>query len=211
MQVLILGAGGHGRVVAEAARTIGLETIGFLDDSPALVGTLVMGIKVLGDTDLLKPGALIGDGVLLGVGRNAVRLDLRQRMQALGLALPSVVHPRAWVSPSASLGPATVIMANAAVQTGCRLGAAVIVNTNASVDHDGMLADGVHVSPGAHLAGNVTVGEGTHIGIGATVIEGITIGRGCLIAAGAVVVRDVRDGQRVAGVPARAMKPAEQE
>lgn len=209
MQVLILGAGGHGRVVAETARAAGLATIGFLDEAPSLLGTTVMGIKVLGDTSLLKPGALIGDGVLLGVGRNDIRLGLKQRMEALGVALPSITHPRAWISPSASLGSATVIMANAAIQTGCRLGAAVIVNTNASVDHDGVLADGVHVSPGAHLAGNVTVGEGTHIGIGATVIEGISIGRGCLIAAGAVVVRDVPDGQRVAGVPARAMKTQE--
>lgn len=205
MQVVIIGAGGHGRVVAETARAAGLAPLGFIDESTALQGTLMLGIKVLGDLSALERGTVHSEGILLGVGRNDTRLGLEQRMRALGLALPLVVHPRAWVSPSASLGVGTVVMANATVQTRCRLGAATIINTNASIDHDSILEDGVHVSPGAHLAGNVTVGRGTHIGIGASVIEGINIGANCLIAAGAVVIRDVPDGQRVAGVPAQAM------
>jgi len=209
MQVVILGAGGHGRVVAEAALMAGFHLLGFIDEDPALLSTTPLGLPVLGITSAIESRLIACDGVLFGVGRNNIRTDLLRRFGLSGHRLPTVIHPRAWVSPTATLGAATVVMANATVQTGCRIGAAVIINTNASVDHDGVLADGVHVSPGAHLAGGVTVGVGTHIGIGATVIEGIRIGAGCLIAAGAVVVRDVLDGQRVAGVPARVMTSKE--
>jgi UDP-N-acetylbacillosamine N-acetyltransferase len=209
MQVVILGAGGHGRVVAECARAQGVLTLlAFLEITTNRHGSSELGIPLYGPSVTMRD--LGADGVLFGTGENHRRLKLLAIARTEQAQLPTVVHPTAWVSPSASLGAGTVVMANATVQTGCRLGAAVIINTNASVDHDGVLADGVHISPGAHLAGNVIVGEGTHIGIGATVIEGIRIGAHCLIAAGAVVVHDVPDGQRVAGVPARLMQKQEQ-
>lgn len=208
MRVLILGAGEHGRVVAECAKTAGLHPLGFLDEDAAKHASLVLGIPVLGATSVVDQYIGSGHGLLLGIGRNPTRLSLQRRFSGR-LPLPAVYHATAWVSPSATCGEGTVVMANATVQTNCRIGMAVIVNTNASVDHDGVIADGVHIAPGVHLAGRVQIGEGSHIGIGATVIEGIRIGAGCLIAAGAVVVRDVPDGQRVAGVPARVMKPKE--
>jgi sugar O-acyltransferase (sialic acid O-acetyltransferase NeuD family) len=209
MRVVILGTGGHGRVVAETAREAGFELIGFIDDDPTLQCSTTLGLPVLGTTAAIEARQIDCDGVLLGIGHNPIRIQLLRRLLGAGHALPTLIHPRAGVSPSAALGPASVVMANATVQTGCRIGAAVIVNTNASVDHDGVLGDGVHISPGAHLAGGVTVGEGTHIGIGASVIEGIHIGANCLVAAGAVVVQNIPDGQRVAGVPARPMPPRE--
>jgi sugar O-acyltransferase (sialic acid O-acetyltransferase NeuD family) len=204
VRVVILGASGHGRVVAECAQANGtVELAGFLEIDPKWDGTIELGLPVHGPhVDAATLGAT---GVLLGTGNNQRRLHLLAQARQQGLALPTLIHPRAHVSPSAHLGDGTVVMANATVQTCCRVGAAVIVNTNASVDHDCVVGDGVHISPGAHLAGNVTVGEGTHIGIGATVIEGIRIGARCLVAAGAVVVRDVPDDMRVAGVPARPM------
>lgn len=209
MALVILGAGGHGRVVAETAQAAGLTVMGFLDEDPARFAERPLGLPVLGRTDLLESDQCAADAIALGVGRNAVRLVLWQRFEHSRRKLPTIIHPRAWCSPSAVVGAGSVVMANATVQTSCRIGAAAIINTNASVDHDSLLGDGVHISPGAHLAGNVTVGEGTHIGIGASVIEGVRIGAGCLIAAGAVVVRDVPDGQRVAGVPARPMSRQE--
>ncbi len=209
MQVVIIGARGHGQVIAEAARLAGFTVLGFIDEDPALQGTTALGLPVLGTAIMIESRQIDCDGVLLGIGRNTARTELLRRFLVSGHALPTLVHPRAWVSSSAVLGAASVVMANATVQTSCRIGAAVIINTNASVDHGGVLGDGVHVSPGAHLAGGVTVGEGTHIGIGASVIEGVHIGARCLIAAGAVVVRNVPDGQRVAGVPARPMKSQE--
>lgn len=210
MTLVVLGAGGHGRVVAEAAQAAGIPVLGFLDEDPARLTERPLGLPVFGRTGLLDEGGVPGDGIALGVGRNTARLGLWRRFRNSRWQLPIVLHPRAWCSPTATIGVGSVVMANASIQTACRIGAAVIVNTNASVDHDCTLGDGVHISPGAHLAGNVTVGEGTHIGIGASVIEGIRIGANCLIAAGAVVVRDVPEGQRVAGVPARPMRRQEQ-
>lgn len=206
MRLIILGAGGHGRAVAESARSAGLEPSGFADEDHRLLNTTVLDLPVLGSTSQIENGSLPCDALLLGVGDNRIRLALWRRFHGGMFTLPAVRHAHAWISPSATVGEGTVVMAAAVVQTKCRLGAGVIVNTAASVDHDGVLGDGVHVAPGARLAGNVSVGEGTHIGIGATVIEGIRIGAGCLIAAGAVVIRDVPNGERVAGCPARAMK-----
>jgi sugar O-acyltransferase (sialic acid O-acetyltransferase NeuD family) len=205
MALVILGAGGHGRVVAETAQASGVPVLGFVDEDPARLEERPLGLPVFGRTALLESGSLAADAIALGVGRNAVRLALLRRFQGSRWAMPIIIHPRSWCSPTAVIGAGSLLMANATVQTACRIGAAVIVNTNASVDHDCVLGDGVHISPGAHLAGDVMVGEGTHIGLGASVIEGIRIGANCLIAAGAVVVRDVPDGQRVAGVPARPM------
>ncbi len=206
MSFVILGAGGHGRVVAECAHSADLHVLGYIDDNPQLIGKPFIGLTVLGTSVRLGDNDLSDSGVILGVGCNQTRLRLAHHYLDRSRSLPVVQHARSWVSPSATCGAGTVIMANATVQTLSRIGIACIINTNASVDHDCILGDGVHIAPGAHLAGHVTVGSGSHIGIGASVIEGIHIGKDCLVAAGAVVIRDVADGQRVAGVPAQPMK-----
>ena len=205
MRLVIIGAGGHGRVLAECAKAAQLQLLGFVDDNTALTGTSQLDLPILGTIAALEKKLVLGEGILLGIGNSAFRMRLLHAFRAAQFGVPTLIHPRAWVSPSASCGAGTVVMANATVQTGCRLGEGVIINTNASVDHDSVVSDGVHICPGAHLAGNVTVGEGTFIGIGASVIPSIRIGKGCLIAAGAVVIRDVPDGQRIAGVPASLM------
>jgi sugar O-acyltransferase (sialic acid O-acetyltransferase NeuD family) len=206
MRVVILGAGGHGAVVAECARAGGqLQPIGFLDDDPALRGTHVLGLPVLdaiGTLEALPPEV---DGVVLAVGSNRNRGALLELARSRGLDRPVVVHPRAWVSPSAQLAAGTVVVGGAMVNARAVIGPACIVNTAASVDHDCVLGEGVHVAPGARLAGGVKVGARSFIGMGAAVIEGVAIGDGCLVAAGAVVLRDLAPGERVAGVPARPM------
>lgn len=209
MRLVIIGAGGHGRVLAECAQAAQLEILGFIDDNAALTGTIQLHLPILGTTSALDKKRILADGVLLGIGNCQLRLRLLHIFGAAHFCLPTLFHPRAWVSPSAICGAGTVVMANATVQTGSRLGAGVIINTNASVDHDCVVGDGVHICPGAHLAGNVTVGDGTLIGIGASVIPGIRIGKECVVAAGAVVIRDVPDSQRVAGVPARPLAKQE--
>ena len=209
MRLVIIGAGGHGRVLADCAQAAQLQVLGFIDDNAALTGTTQLQLPVLGTTSALDKKLVLADGVLLGIGNCALRLRLLHVFRAAHFSLPTLFHPRAWVSPSTICGAGTVVMANATVQTGCHLGAGVIINTNASVDHDSVIGDGVHICPGVHLAGNVTVGDGTLIGIGASVIPGIRIGKGCVVAAGAVVIRHVPDGQRVAGVPAQPLAKQE--
>lgn len=203
-----MGAGGHARVVLDAARASGVDVVAVVDARADLKGSKFEGLEVVGDESAIA--AMRGvDTALLGVGSIDVgdtRRKLHARIAALGLRLPVVRHPSAVVSPTATIGPASVVFANATINPGARIGTNVIVNTAAIVDHDVVIGDHAHVSPGAHLAGGVRVGDGSHIGIGATVLQGVRIGANAVVGAGAVVLRDVPDGDRVAGVPARSLR-----
>lgn len=200
----ILGAGGHGRVVADCAATAGWPAITVFDDGPSPVAN--------GPWPFVGTGAdLVArlsefEGVVVGIGANAARLDWHRRLIGLGGRLVSLIHPGATVSSYASLGAGTVVFAGAVINIGARLGQAVIINTGATVDHDAGLADGVHISPGAHLAGRVRVGEASWVGIGAAVREGVTIGKRVRIGAGAVVIKPVDDDLTVVGNPARPLE-----
>ena len=204
MRIVILGAGGHGAVVRECLQAAGVhEVVGFLDDDVAIHGREVIGLGVLGAIAGLERLPVGVEGVALGVGANQTRLRLLALARDRGLTLPTIIHPRAWVSPSATCGAGTVVNAGAVVNARARLGAGCIVNTGASVDHDGVVGDGVHLAPGARLAGGVEVGSGSFIGMNAAVIEGLRLGSRCMVAAGAVVIGDVADDLRVGGVPAK--------
>jgi len=200
----ILGAGGHGRVVADCAKMAGWAAITAFDDHPSAVVDSPWPAKGTGSDLLARLSEF--DGVVVGIGDNITRLDRQRRLIGLGAPVVSLVHPGATVSSYVSLGAGTVVFAGAIVNIGTRLGQAVIVNTGATVDHDNILADGVHVSPGAHLAGGVHVGEASWVGIGAAVREGIRIGGRVRVGAGAVVVKDVDDGLTVVGNPARLLE-----
>lgn len=200
-RVLLLGAGGHGRVVADMAELAGWSDVQFLDDRwPELQDNLAW--RVIGTLADLNKLAAPGTVALATVGDNAYRLRCHRQLVQMNIEIPSIVHPSAVISSHARIGRGTVIMANAVVNAGAEIGDAVIVNTGATIDHDCRIADGVHVSPGAHLAGGVSVGEETWLGIGSAVREGIRIGRGVICGAGAAVVSDVADNMRVVGVPA---------
>lgn len=204
-RLLIVGGGGHGKVVADTAREMGVEAIAFADDKyPAL--RTVEGLPVIGTTaDVRKLSDSITD-VVVAIGNNRLRVKYLKEFRQLGLSLATLVHPRAFVSRTAQVGSGTVIFAQAAVNAAAVLGLGVIINTAASVDHDCVLGDGVHLSPGAHLGGSVTVGENTWVGVGAAVINDITIGSDSLIGAGAAIVRDVADKVTVVGIPGRVIK-----
>ena len=197
-RLLILGGGGHGRVVAELAADLGLTDLAWLDDDPAAPGSLGPLARCLEPELRQRYGQ-----ALVALGRAPLRLQWLDQLQQLGYACPPLVHPSAWVSPTAQLGAGTVVLPQAAVMAGAQLGQGCIVNTGASVDHDCVLADGVHICPGAHLAGAVRVGCGSWIGIGASVIQGLTIGGAVTVGAGAAVVHDLADGLTAVGVPAR--------
>lgn len=208
--LLLLGAGGHARVVAETAlATCCFSRIAFLDDRcsgpaqlPDQLGWPVIGpFAAALDPQIRQqfPAALVA------IGNAAVRLKWLLHLAAAGYELPVIVHPTAWVSPSAQIGIGSVVFAQVAIQAQAVIGSGAILNTGCSVDHDAQLGDGVHICPGALLAGEVQVGHRSWIGIGASVIQQIRIGADVTVGAGAAVVRDLPDGVTAMGVPARAL------
>ena len=202
-KLLILGAGGHGKVVAETAMATGRwKSIAFLDDELP-VGTRVLDFPVVGAfSDALALHETYGEA-LVAVGDSHIRLDLMAQLSTAGFLLPVLVHSSAVVSPSAFLAEGTVVFAQAVVQADTQIGRGCIINTASTVDHDCRLDDGVHVCPGSHLAGGVSVGQSCWLGIGSVIIQNIQIGDESMVAAGAVVISDVERHSTVAGLPAK--------
>jgi sugar O-acyltransferase (sialic acid O-acetyltransferase NeuD family) len=193
MELTVLGAGGHGRAVCEAARDAGFAVRGFLDRRAPLPP--VLGLPVLGREDAHDGGAL-----LIGLGDNATRLAAALR---LGAALPVLLHPSAIRARSAELAEGAVVMPRAVLGAQARIGRLALVNTGAIVEHDVELGEGAHVAPGAVLCGGVRVGARALVGAGATIAPNLRIGAGAVVGMGAAVLADVPDGARVGGVPAR--------
>ena len=205
--ILILGSGGHAKVVAETALEAGYASrLAFLDDNSL---EPVLGWPVLGPLEQVWEPSIKEQFplALVAIGHHTTRLRWLAELQAAGYELPWLNHPTAWISPSAQIGPGTVVFAQAVVQAQSMIGAGAILNTGCSVDHDAHLFDGVHICPGARLAGSVTVGARSSIGIGASVIQQVRIGCDVIVGAGAAVVRDLPDGVTAMGVPARTLSP----
>jgi len=196
---VLIGAGGHGMVIAEILEAMGERIACFTDDHPLLteqVGyTVIQNPEALDDTESKQ--------FIISIGNNAIR---KKMSIAYPLEYGTALHPSAQLSSRATIGEGTVVMAGVCVNSSARIGKHCILNTLCSIDHECVLEDFVHISPGAALAGNVKVGEGTHIGIGASVIPGVTIGKWCTIGAGAVVLKDVPDHSTVVGVPGKVIK-----
>lgn len=202
--LLILGCGGHGRVVADAALECGYGDIAFLDDAnPAKYPA---GARVLGPFSML--GGLAGEwpAAIAAVGACHIRRQLFASLQRLSFLTPSIVHPAAVISRGAHLGEGVFVAAGAVVNTGARIGDAAIVNTGARIDHDCSIGPGTHIAPGATLSGNVTVGENAWLGTGCAVRQGITIGDEVTVGVGAAVISDLAAGHAYVGVPARDLK-----
>lgn len=199
--MLILGAGGHAKVVADILCCQGVPVMGFLDDNPALWGATRLGLPILGGIATYRehlPG-----GLILGIGDIAERHAVVERLGPLADDLwCNALHPRATVAKSARLGRGVTVMAGAVVNPDAVLGDHSVVNTGATVDHECVIGEYAHIGPGAHLAGGIHVGQGAFIGIGANVTPCLTIGTGAIVGAGAVVIGDVPSHVVVKGVPA---------
>lgn len=201
--LLILGAGGHGLVVADAAHEMGCwPEIAFLDDDKRDHGAGDVW-PIIGRTSELERLRNKFSELAVAIGANDRRLELVLELIGLEYELPVIVHPTAYVSSKASIGSGTVILAQSAINPATTIGRACIVNTSASVDHDCWLDDGVHISPGAHLAGGVRVGRCAWLGIGSSVRDRVTIGQRAMLGAGAVAIDDIPDDCTAIGVPAK--------
>lgn len=198
-EVYIFGAGGHGAVLAELADLLGYPIAGFIDDDLRRHGETVIHWKVLGGREKIPAGA----SLVIAIGDNATRAGLMAMAKASGWKLPTLMHPSAVVSPSAEIGPGTMVMAQVVVNARVHVGAGCILNTASSVDHDCVIGDLVHIAPGVRLSGGIHVGHGTLIGIGSAVCPLVKIGSNCLIGAGSTVVKDIPEGVTAFGSPAR--------
>jgi len=205
VEVVIVGAGGHAKVIIELFRSLGATIVGLTDadDTPRNV----LGVAVLGDDSVL-PG-LLGRGVknaFVALGDNELRLDVGLSLQALGFNLMTAVSPHAAVSPSARLGDGVAVMAGAVINADAEVGDLVIVNSGAIIEHDVVLERACHIGPGAVLAGQVRVGQSALLGAGSRVVPGRRIGEGAVIGAGGCVARDIPAHVVAVGVPAIALR-----
>ncbi|SDC04177.1 sugar O-acyltransferase, sialic acid O-acetyltransferase NeuD family [Paenibacillus sp. UNCCL117] len=200
-QLLIIGAGGHGRVIADIALKMNTwKTIAFLDNDKLIQSS--MGLEVVGKSDDML--AFIDDwDIFVGIGNNALRERIQSKLEVAGAHITTLIHPRAVIGEQVELGVGTAVMAGVVINCCTKVGKGCIINTGATIDHDSLIENYVHVSPGVHMAGTVNIGAGAWLGIGSIVSNNVNITSNCIIGAGAVVVRDIVDAGTYMGVPAR--------
>lgn len=200
-KLLIIGASGHGKVVADIALKMDKwKSIAFLDDDETVKSSL--GIEVVGNSiDAFKH---IQDcDIFVGVGNNETRRKIQRKLEIEGASIPTLIHPTAVLGEYVELALGTVVMAGVVINSCTEIGNGCIINTGSTVDHDNLIEDYVHISPGVHLAGRVKVGQGSWLGIGSTVSNNVNITSGCIAGAGTVVIKDITEPGIYVGVPAR--------
>lgn len=194
-KLVIIGIGGHGRVVEDIARLNGYEDIGFLDDNSAdssVIGKISEYVKFLNNSVFF-----------IAIGNNAIRERFQTMIEKSGGEIVNLIHPASVVAQKVMLGKGIAIMAGAVVNTAATIGDGCIINTCSSVDHDCVIGKFVHISVGTHVAGTVEIGERTFLGAGATIINNVKICWDCTVGAGAVVVKNIEKQGIYIGVPAR--------
>jgi UDP-perosamine 4-acetyltransferase len=204
--LLLVGAGGHAKVVIELVRAAGMyEVIGLIDRN--LKGSLILGVPIVGsDIDLANFRHQGINHAFVGIGNNQRRLQMGRYLRQIGFEIVNAISPAAVISVSVKLGRGIAVMAGAVINAEARIDDFSIINTHASVDHDCWVGEGAHVAPGSTLAGNVRIGTLAFVGAGASVIPGTNIGENAVVGAGACVIRDVPTGASAWGVPARIVR-----
>lgn len=203
-KLAILGASGHGKVVADIAASLGWAEIVFFDDAWPQKNSLGPW-QVVGNTETLLLVGADCNACFVAIGDNAIRHQKQKLLRNHGAVLATLIHPRAVVSSYATLGVGTVVMAGVVINPFAQIGEACIVNTGAIIEHDCRLDHAVHISPRVALAGGVEVGYASWLGIGSCVKQLIKIGTHVMVGAGSVVVEDVPGNSVVVGVPARSL------
>ncbi|MCA1026265.1 acetyltransferase [Cytobacillus kochii] len=200
-KLLIIGASGHGKVVADIALKMNKwQNIAFLDDDKSLKSS--MGLEVIGTSDDVF-SHLDEYEVFVGIGNNVTRQRIHEMLETVEASIPVLIHPNAVVGEQVEIGFGTVVMAGVIINCCTNIGKGCIVNTGSTIDHDNQIEDFVHISPGVNLAGTVKVGKGSWLGIGSVVSNNVNISSGCKVGAGAVVVRDTNESGIFVGVPAK--------
>ncbi len=210
--VIIIGAGGHAAVVADALTACGIEIVGFTDIDPARRGGRHVGLPVLGDdkhvlSTYRQDDIMLANGIG-GIAATEPRRSVQIGLQQAGWRFMTVQHPSAIVSPTAQIGSGVQLLAGSIVQVGARIGEGSIINTGAIIEHDCEIGSFVHTAPRALLCGDVKVGSDSHVGAGAVVKQGLRLGPCTLVGAGAVVVKDFGGHGVLVGTPARPVEPA---
>ncbi len=200
-KLIIIGASGHGKVVADIAIKMNKwQSIVFLDDDESIKTS--MGLEVMGKTADAFTYKEEAD-FFVAIGSNATREKIQEKLIREGLNVVSLIHPNAVIGTDVEIGVGTAFMAGVVINSSSRIGNGCIINTSSSLDHDNVIEDYVHISPGVNMAGTVIVGKGSWIGIGSVVSNNVNICSGCKVGAGAVVVKDITEPCTYVGVPVR--------
>lgn len=200
-KLVIIGASGHGKVVADIAfLTEKYQQIFFIDDNAKQQE--VIGVSVIGGFDNADT-VLQEAEFFVAIGNAKIRQQLLEKLVQKGADLATLIHPSAVIGSNVEIGVGSVVMAGTVLNAECKIGRGCIINTCSSIDHDCKIGDYVHVSVGAHLAGNVTVGDSTWIGAGAVVNNNVNITQSCMIGSGAIVLKDIQESGTYVGVPAK--------
>jgi sugar O-acyltransferase (sialic acid O-acetyltransferase NeuD family) len=197
--VIIVGAGGHAKVLVDVLRLMGKSIFGVVDPEKEK-GYKWMGVNVLGDDNAIFEYKYKDVDLVNGIGKipsSDLRSILDNKFISKGYSFITVIHPTAIISKDSNIGDGVQIMAGCIIQPGVTIGDSSIINTGATIDHDCVINTGVHVAPGAILCGNVSVGSQTFIGANSVVIQGIEIGRGCVVGAGSVIHENIHDSRKV--------------
>ena len=203
-KLLIIGAGGHGKVIADIALKMNKwKSIAFLDDNQNIKSS--MGIDIIGR--ISDAYSFIKDcDIFVAIGNNETREKIQNKLELEGAIIPVLIHPDAVIGEQVKLGNGTAVMAGAVINCCTMIGKGCIINTGATIDHDNAIEDFVHISPGAHTAGAVRIGNRTWLGMGCLVINNIDITSSCIVGAGSVIINNITEAGTYVGVPARKIK-----
>lgn len=200
-KLLIIGASGHGKVVADIAIKMNKwQSIAFLDDDESIKAS--MGLEVIGKTADAFAYEDEAD-FFVAIGSNATREKIQEKLIEEGVKVVSLIHPSAVIGTDVEIDIGTAVMAGVVINSSSRIGKGCIINTSSSLDHDNVIEDYVHISPGVKAAGSVEIGKGTWLGIGSVISNNVNICSGCKVGAGAVVVKDITEPGTYVGVPVR--------